>query len=177
MKNEKKYIYVLLGIVFVIAVLGVYLSLAKNSGLSAGSTNAAVGTTYGSAKVAQVNMTPATAAATSTSILNTDSYDRIVTDTFYDCNTAGTSKVYLTGNGLASLIIRAATSTTAAQGANTNYVMYNNMATTSPDVFMASTTIAVGDFGRVWATGTYMNFSTNATNTAVCTVGVHYIGF
>lgn len=143
-----------------------------------GATNNPVATVYNTAKVAQINFSP-TLAATSTSILNSDATDRIVTDSFGDCNTVATSKTAYDGTGLAVLTFSAATTSTSAPATvtNANVVMSNTIATSTPDRYFASTTIGVLDYGRVWATGTYMTFWSNATNTAVCTVGVHYVGF
>lgn len=138
----------------------------------------AVGTTFSTAKVAQINFSPATGTATSTSILNTDSYSRIVTSTFAYCNTVATSKTAYTGTGLSELLFKAATTSTSAPAtvSNANLVMSNTVATSSADMYFASTTIGVETYGRVWESGSYMTFWSNATNTAACTVGVNYIG-
>lgn len=143
-----------------------------------GATNNAVGTVYNTAKIAQINWS-LTAGATSTSVLNSDSYDRIVTSFVADCNTTGTSKIPLTGTGLASLFIQAATTSASAPAVitNTNLLAYSTVSTSTPDFYIASSTIGVADFGRVWLSGSYLTFWSNATNTAVCTVGVNYIGF
>lgn len=139
-----------------------------------------VGTTFGTAKVAQINWTLSTS-ATSTAILNTDAFDRIVDQTFYSCTGVGTSRVAFSGAGTLAtngLVITAATSSAAliVPTTNVNLVMANILATTTAPVsYMASTTV-VGVPSRIWASGSYMNFEANATNTAACTVGVYYHG-
>jgi xanthine dehydrogenase molybdopterin-binding subunit B len=54
------------------------------------------------------------------------------------------------------------------------------IATTSSNIYNSSTTIAtsgtsLNGLQYLWPTNTYLVFSFNATNTAVCTVGVHFI--
>lgn len=144
-------------------------------------TNNAVGTVFNTAKVAQVNITPSSGSATSSSLLNTDATDRYITSSFVMCNTVGTSKTAYTGTGLANLLWRMATTSTAITGAladsNTNYAANDTLATTTVDSFIASTTEGVtAGTSRVWPTGTYLTIQPNATNTGVCTAGVHYIG-
>lgn len=139
-------------------------------------------TTFSSAKIAEVGFSPATGSATSTSILNTDSNDRIVTGSFFYCNNLGTSYTAYTGAGLTSLgvLFKAATTSTAAPAtvSNVNLVLSATVATTSAgsSVYVASTTTPFpNDVGRLWASGSYMTFFSNATNTATCVVGVQYL--
>lgn len=161
----------------IVAVIALLVGGVAGYFLAPSPMGSAVGTTFSTAKVAQINFSP-TNNATSTSLLNTDSYDRIVTDSFGFCNTVGTSLTAVTGDGLKELTFNAATTTTSAPNTvtNVNYVMQNIVATSSTNMYFSSTTIAVNAYGRVWASGSYMTFWSNATNTAVCTVGVHYIG-
>lgn len=177
----KKLLSIVCALVIGIAIVGAYhYPLQKQS---AGGTNNAVGTTFSTAKVAQVNITPATGSATSSSILNNDATDRYIVSSFVSCNTVGTSKTAYTGTGLTSAgwLWRMSTSSAAITGAiadsNTNYAAVDVVSTTTVDSFVSSTTegIITGTT-RTWPTGTYLNIQPNATNTAVCTGGVYYIG-
>lgn len=133
-----------------------------------------VGSTFGTSKIAQVNITPSTAAATSSSILNTDSSARWVKSNYADCIAPTTSQTYLTGAGLANLQLLVATTSVANEGlqGSTNYAGNLTVATTSYYSNNASSTLPV--LGGYWAPGTYLTFDFNATNTAQCTVGVRY---
>lgn len=151
---------------------------------SNGSFGSAVGTTFNTAKFAGVNMSPATAAATTTSILNGDASDRIATSIDVDCNTVGTSQTFLTGGGLtgAGLTLKIATTSVANLGLqnNTNLVGGTvTIATGTPDILIASSTPSFGGTNVAawdrWAAGSYLTFLFSATNTAACTVGVKYM--
>lgn len=131
------------------------------------------GATFGTAKIAAINFTPSTAAASSTSILNTDTSTRYVTDNFVDCN--GTN-----GQGLT---IQAATTSVSSQGlqGNSNLVAntFGTTSTTATNFFVGSTTPpAIPGVGLLWPSNTYLTFisTSSAINTGICTVGVHYIG-
>ena len=138
----------------------------------------AVGSTFGTAKIASINFSPSVG-ATSTSMINSDASDRYVTSSFYYCSGLGVSKAAYTYTSLTSngLIFLAATSSTASTpiNANTNFVMYNTISTSTIYDFTASTTVYQAA-DRIWKAGSYLNFWSNATNTATCTVGVHYLG-
>lgn len=136
-----------------------------------------VGTTFNSAKIVSVEISPATQAATSSSILNTDASARWIADFgFAGCTGAGTSQTLLTGTGLANLVLQAATTSVPNQGllGNTNYAMNMNVSTSSA-VYTASATSSLPSQAGYWAPGTYMTFSFNATNTAACIVELDYI--
>lgn len=138
----------------------------------------ASGTTFNSAKVAQINLNPQSITSTSTSLYNGDSSDRIVTDAFVSCNNL-TSMTSATG-GVATFQWGAATTTAAAPTASvlTNqYAAMNvTVATSTADGYTATSTYTAAA-SRRWAAGSYMTFQTNATSTnAACTVGVHYLG-
>ncbi len=140
----------------------------------------AVGTTFNTAKVAAVNMSLATAAATTSSVYNGDSSDRIILDLFASCSGVGASKTAYTGAGLLALTISAATTSTSAPAnvTNSNLVFGasgTTIATSTPDAYSANTTFTAGAFLRRWASGSYLSFFSNATNTAACTVGAHYL--
>ncbi len=135
-----------------------------------------VGTTFSTAKIAAMNIAPATASATSTSILNSDASDRYITSAFAECTGAGSSQTAYTGAGLANLLLRIATSSTAAPVvlSNTNYAANLTIATTAPATYQ-STTTPTTSWMQVWASGSYLTFYPNATNTAQCVVGVSYL--
>jgi len=173
MKNK-----IIVSAVAILAVLAIATFLLSKKPVSSGS--AGVGATFNSAKIAEINMTPSTGTATSTSIYNGDDDDRIVTDAFASCSGIGTSYTAYTGTGLTSagLLLKAATTTTSAPASvtNTNLAMSISIATTTPsDMYVATSTYGTAYWQR-WGAGTYMTFFTNATNTAACSIGVHYIG-
>lgn len=144
-----------------------------------------VGSTFNTAKFAGIDWT-LTNGATSTSVLNSDASDRYVTSFEVGCQSVGTSLTAVTGAGLISLQISAATTSTSAPAvvSNTNLVGGGVMviATSTPQFVEASSTAstAVPNTGRstianVWSAGSYMTFWSNATNTAACVVGVRYL--
>ena len=173
MKTSEK---IILGVIGIIAVVGLFLPVQKLINIGA----SAVNSTFLSAKVAAIAFSPTTG-ATTTSILNTDASDRIVTDAFVTCSGVGTSYTALTGAGLASLQFKMATSSTAFPAiiSNTNLLLSSAViATSSVDVYVATTTpglAGTSDFVRRWAAGSYLAVTSNATNTAACIVGVHYL--
>lgn len=142
----------------------------------------AAGTTFNSAKVAQVNMSPSTASATTTSLQNTDGSDRWVTDSFVNCTGDSTSKTFLTGTGLAALTLKTATTSVANLGlqGSTAYATNITVSTSTNFTYNASTTpsvaIGTGAVAYLWKAGSYLTFLFNATSSAACTVGVHYLG-
>ncbi len=135
------------------------------------------GTTFNSAKVAEIVWTPTTNAASSTSILNTDSFARIITDNFTECSPFGTSAA---NNDIAILQIKGATTSISGQGlqGNANYIASTTLATTAPDTYIASSTEGtIFGTSRIWPSNTYLTFTANATSsTASCVTGVHYLG-
>ncbi len=122
-----------------------------------------------------VNLAAPGANATSTSITNTDSTDRYVTGYRIACQGVGTSQTAYTGAGLAALLVKIGTTTTAAPATFSTAVGVNpggwTVSTSTVNTGVASTTSQLGN-GALWRTGEIMTFSFNATNTAVCTVGV-----
>lgn len=122
--------------------------------------------------------------ATTSSIYNGTGNDLFVTHVIVGCQGVGTSKTAYTGAGLASLTVYAATTSTSnpANVTNANKVGGGNLVIgTSTAQFMeASSTsagLATGLGGsnlvnNIWPASSYMTFTTNATNTAVCTFGV-----
>lgn len=115
--------------------------------------------------------------ATTTSIQNTDSQDRIIITTEAFCSGLGTSQTAYTGAGLAALTFQAATTSTAAPaslGGNTNYLMNSTIATSTSESYTSTSTPVIPD-ARRWAAGSWVTFSTNATNTGSCIVDVKYV--
>ncbi len=186
-------------VVLVVAIGGGYFfPKLENQEQQDQAVGSPVGTTFANAKVAAINLFP-TNGATSTSVLNSDASDRFVIDNFVACTGATTTYAAVTGSALTSLgwIIKAATTSTLAPAVigNTNLVMNDAIATgtvaagVASDyggvVLVASTSIAsssplVNNAGAAaqmfrWAAGSYLTFWSNATNTANCTVGVHYL--
>ena len=143
----------------------------------------AAGSTFNNAFYAGVvvNLANAGANGTSTSILNNSGNTRYVTGTAVGCHGVGTSKTAYSGTGLASFTLTVATSSTAAPATLAEYAPVMHafvVATSSSDYVMASSTTqtATSTTAAPWHSGEYMTFAFNATNTAVCTVGVNYIG-
>lgn len=172
MNNKEKIVFGVLLVAVLIA--GVLLPKA---GFLVGSP---AGTTFLSAKVAEVNQgSIATAAATTSgaSLLNNDASDRIVESVVVSCSGVGTSQTFLTGTGLATLTLTVATSTSAVPNqtneAVNELINAQVIATSSLNVF-SNPTINNAQ-SRVWASGTYLNFHFNATNTASCLLGAHYV--
>lgn len=142
------------------------------------------GSTFNSAKFAGIvaDLSSPGSTGTSTSVLNTDSSDRYVTGLRAGCSAVGTSRTAYSGAGLAALTVSAATSSTAspATQSNTNAVGGGSVTIgTSTAQWAVSTSSATGSGSNapynVWAAGSYMTFTTNATNTAQCTFGVDYV--
>ena len=167
----KTYLKVIIGIVAVGVIVGAYYYPIATKEVGAGSS---VGTTFNSAKVAQVNISP-TNSATSTSILNTDDTDRWVTSNFAACTGLGTSYTAVTGAGLAAVTLTSATTTTSAPAtiSNTNSIALT-VATATPN-YMINTVLTTNTLTGLWKSGSYMSWAFNATNTAACTVGVTYL--
>ncbi len=143
------------------------------------------GATFTSAKFAgvAVNLAAPGANATSSSILNTDQNDRYVTAIKAGCEGVGSSNTAYSGAGLAALTLKTATSSTAAPLTNTNTNLVGGSSLTLPTstafTNVASSTSGVGTNNaafQVWASGSYLTFTTNATNTAQCTFGADYFG-
>jgi len=171
-----KYLKYIFGVLVFLAIAGgyVYPKAIESFGTPV------VGTTFSTAKVAAINMIPSTASATSSSIYNGDDNDRFVTDAFVACGGVGTSKTAYTGTGLANWTWYAATTTTNApsdplSSTATNLAMNVNVSTTTAADAYTATTTYTQVFNRRWAAGAYMTFQPNATNTATCNVGVHYL--
>lgn len=131
-----------------------------------------VGTTFSNAKIAAINMSLSSTSGTSTSVYNSDASDRFVESSFSYC-----TGVSATASGSTVLGFTAATTSTnaPATSANTNYVMNVTVGTTTAVRTNATSTFPSPTF-QLWPAGSYITFFATATNTAACTVGVHYIG-
>lgn len=155
------------------AILGAY-QYPKQVQPTLGS--AAVGTTFGTQKIAQIVWQPSTDAASSTSLYNSDSNDRIVESVYYSCTGLTTSST-----AVAALLFKAATTSTSAPatgiGTNTNLLLGTTVATSTSELYVASTTpgLATSAFVRRWAAGSYLTFNSNALQSAVCNIGVQYM--
>lgn len=170
----KKLLVFLGAIVIVVAIAGGYKYPLQISQQNFGSP---VNTTFNSAKIAAVNMSPATAGATSTSILNTDTSARWFANYgMAACTGVGSSQTFNTGAGLAALTLQVATTSVANLGlqGSTNYVM-NLTVSTSTSFSNSATSTQTTPAYSYWAPGTYLTFTFNATNTAACTVEVDYL--
>ncbi len=175
MKN-KNLVWAGLAAVLVIAV-GAYIYPEQKQTSSYASSS--VGTTFNSAKIAAITWSPSTG-ATSTAILNSDSSDRKIESFVADCSNMGVSQTPLTGTGLLSngLVFSMATTSTNAPAVVSNAnILSLPIATTSLDVYniVGTGTSTPNGLVRVWAAGSYLTFWSNATNTASCVVGVHYL--
>lgn len=164
---------ILLGVLIVLVAYSVFFKASQVFG--AASTTGATNT---DAKIASIAMAPISNSATSTSILNTDSSDRIITDAGVSC-TGLTNMFGQTSAGLATYNWTAATSSTAAPTASIASAQFAAMqvtvATTTPDGFTATSTYT-SPYARRWNAGTYLIFQTNGTSSAAsCTPFVRYI--
>jgi hypothetical protein len=169
---EKKIIAAIAALIIGGAILGSYFYPKFSTGSSAGAT-------FNSAKISAIaGFAPASASATTTNLYNSDTSDRIIEDAFVSCNTVGTSKTYLTGTGLESLQFNFSTSSTATGYGRTNTAnaFIVTVATSTSDAYVASSTIPFpNQVSRIWPAGSYLVIGSNATNTASCLTGVHYL--
>lgn len=176
---QKTITSVILAAVIALAIIGGYYFPKYQILASASPT----GSTFGDAKFAGVVVSLATPGAngTSTSILNTDTSDRYVTSTKVGCENIGTSRTAYTGTGLASLQVSIGTTTSANPASFLSFAAITTgtiIGTSSVNNLFSSSTLqtATTSLSVIWPANTNMTFYFNATNTAVCTVGVDYIG-
>lgn len=171
-----KNIYIALAIV-VALVFGVLIGyvIHPQQTIQVGS---ATGSTFGTAKFAGVvvNLANQGQNGTSTSLVNTDTSDRYIDSLKLGCESVG-----LGSTNKAALTMSVATTTTANPAAfayNQALALNYGIATGTPNFIMASSTtiIATSTDAMLWRSGEILTFWFNATNTAVCTVGVGYIG-
>lgn len=134
----------------------------------------AVGDSYSTAKIAQQSLNLAT--STAASLYNGDGKDRIISSVDYYAANLGTFGSNVPAN-VSALSWLMSTSTDIYTAASTNYILNTTVATTSPQLYVATTTpgLTGSVFTRVWAAGTYLNLFQNATSsTASATVVVRY---
>lgn len=162
----------LVALVVVVSIYGGYLypvALIPTGAVS-------LTTSANTSKVAEAGFAPSVPGATTTSMLNTDTQDRIIITSEIFCSSVGTSQTAYTGTGLANLTFSIATTSTSAPVAlgNTNYILNNNMTTSTVETYVSSSTPYAVDYRR-WAVGSYITISANATNTAQCIWDVKYL--
>lgn len=165
-------------IVGVCAVLGAiaFFGVSPFSARLIQSVGSPVGTTFNTAKIASVNISPANGTATSSSILNTDASARYILTGFTSCTGVGSSNTAYTGVGLAALLMQVATTSSAGANLNTTNLALNlTVSTSSGFSNNASTTVPIGVLAY-WPSNVNLTFAFNATNTGACTAGVYYIG-
>lgn len=144
------------------------------------------GTTNSTFQIASVNITPLTAAATSTSLLNNTTIDRSVTGLDIFCQGLGVSNQFSIGQTggltLSNLVLQTATTTVPNEGfqgaSSLSIYASTTIATTTPlgtTFTSTSTEGVVTGINRIWPAGTYWTIDFNATNTAACTVSTKFI--
>lgn len=116
---------------------------------------------------------------TTTSYLNASPNDYYISNEEAFCENLGTSKTAYTGTGLAALTFTIATSSTAnpATNSNPNTLPVITVSTSTGNFFFSSSTAGtpgVTNVSDIWAAGTYITVTANATNTATCDAGVSY---
>ncbi len=144
-------------------------------------TQGGTGSTARQFNVYGVNLAAPGANATTSAIQNTTGNDLFITAIKIGCEGVGTSQVQVAGGGLATLQITAATSTAATTvlGTNANSIGGGALVigtSSNAFVFASSTSATPGSNSakgyQIWPSGSFINFNTNATNTAVCTFGI-----
>lgn len=167
----------------IIVIIGAILTLAAvvffyETRVSFGASP--TGSTFTAEQQASVTVNFAT--ATSTFIQNVSGNDYYVTATKILCNGVGSSNTPYTGTGLASWQFTVGTSSTNVAGFTFHPyagTMVNfAVATATPQLIVASSTLATAtsSIPSIWPAGSFMEFQSNATNTAVCTIGVNVTG-
>lgn len=177
---NKKIVSTILAIVITVAIVGAYHYPKSEESVSlAGST---AGSVFNSAKFAGVVVDLSTPGAngTSTSILNSDASDRFISGFRVGCNGVATSRTAYTGVILDALKLTIGTSTDSAPATFTGFANVTTgytLGTSSPVLIVASTTpqTATSSLAARWPSNSYVTFTVNATNTAVCTFGVDYL--
>lgn len=140
------------------------------------------GAAFGDAKdaVTVINLANPGANGTTTSYLNPTPNDWYIKSEVVACEGLGTSQTAYTGTGLASLTFKMATSSTAnpATNGNTNTLPTVTVSTSTPNFVISSSTAGTpgnNNVSNIWAAGSYLTVTANATNTAACSVGVDYL--
>lgn len=179
--TPKIYLGIIAVLILVGAVYGAYLYPASTTVFVQGtSPQGSTGRTSTQANIYGVNLANPGANATSSSILNSSSNDYYITSLKVGCEGVGTSKTAYSGAALAALTLKVATSATAAIATNGNTNVVGGGAitigTSTPNFVLSTTTASGGNNNvyNIWGAGTYLTFTFNATNTAVCTVAGDY---
>lgn len=115
-------------------------------------------------------------------LYNASGRDRIIDSVYYFIHGAVNTALKYTGTTVVdSLLLEAATSTHPSyKSANTNYVLRDRPATSTQDIYMASTTpgqINASVANRVWASGSYIHLVTNHMETTTPATGVFGIKY
>jgi len=182
--TSKHIIAIVVAFVVATAIYGAYLY--PQALVAVGSP---AGSTFNSAKVAAINITPSTASATSSSITNGDASDRFITDAFVTCANVIRVGAPVTGSlvtGTDAWHWYMATTTTAnastvslpaivATASSANFAANFILSTsTLADGYIATSTYTQV-YNQRWAAGTALVIQPNATSTAACNAGVHYL--
>lgn len=171
-------------LIVTVAIAGAYFFPQSQTIIQQLAGASPAGTTGQTAKLFTVvaNLSAPGANATSSSILNTSANDYYINAIKAGCEVVGTSRTAYTGAALAALTLTVSTTTTsapAAAGANIVGSTAMTLGTSTPQFVEASSTASNGAttpgsalVNNIWASGSYLTFQTNATNTAQCTFGV-----
>lgn len=166
----------LIGLALVIAIAGAYAVGFKYPEIPA-NFGSPIGTTFQTQKAPAITFSPTT--GTSTSIQNNTGSDQYVMKNQIVCTNIGTSRTAFTGAALASLTLTLATSSTGTGVVPiVNPILLNfTVPTTSPIFLMGSSTTDTASSSAIdWTAGSWLMWGFNATNTAVCTLGVQTLG-
>lgn len=177
----QKSVLSIVGVAIIVGLYGGYKFLFSSTQTQV-SIGSPAGTSFNTAKIAAiaVNLANTGANGTTTSLSNADASDRYVTSVEMGCEGVGTSQTAYSGTGLANLTLTVGTTSTSAPAAfpagfnKVGGVSYN-ISTSTPNMLLSSTTGGVSTTSIIWGAGTNMTFFMNATNTALCSVGVKYI--
>ena len=160
-------------VVLIALCVGLYFKSSVHNYSVQGISSTSV--TNNTARSYSITVAPATASATTTSLINTDATDRAITSSFAVCTAVGNSFTFTSGAALTSWLLQMSTSTVSGLGlqGNTNFAASLTLATTTAWMpYTASTTPGVTPSYFVWPSGIALNMTFNATNTAACTIGV-----
>lgn len=163
-------------IVGVLALVGIFFP--KSTVVVQEVLGSTVGTTSSTEKIYTVSVDLSTTTPTTIGgackLYNSDSFDRIITQVKYYFSGVGTFGFNATG--VSSLQLNMGTSTGVYLASGNKVLSAAVVATSSPVVYTATTspgTTSLVPADRVWASGTCLNLTTNATSsTAVGTIGV-----
>lgn len=178
-----KYLNITNVLLVVLIVLTVGMYTKKTSTYVTNQTVAgAVGDTQSTPKMYQVQLDTATAGNYISadnryqyaSVVNGNSGDRIIESIEYVFT--GSTAVS-TSTALQNLIVATSSSATAGFAGNTNYVLNTSIATTTPTLYIASTTpgLTGTNYNRTWTAGTYLSIQSNATTTALGYFKINYL--